>query len=172
MAEPVLAHRITVKPEMWMSEASGRTVVAAVLSSVPSPGAPRVRPDAVTDLTRLPTERGAGPASNAPNVAWRPTVAHFRSAVVAVVVITVALIGRRPDLLVIATPLAVVTAWSVLTRPTSPPTFDERLGHSTIREGDATTWHGEYSGAGATRHRGRLDPAVHRGSTLARRVAP
>jgi MoxR-like ATPase len=37
VAEPVLAHRITVKPEMWMSEASGRTVVAAVLSSVPAP---------------------------------------------------------------------------------------------------------------------------------------
>ena len=104
----------------------------------------------MTDLTRLPTERGAGPASNAPNVAWRPSVAHFRSAVVAAVVITVALIGRRPDLLVIATPLAVVTTWSLLTRPTSPPTFDERLGHSTIREGEATTWHGEYSGAGAT----------------------
>ena len=37
VAEPVLAHRITVKPEMWMSEVSGRTVVEAVLSSVPAP---------------------------------------------------------------------------------------------------------------------------------------
>jgi MoxR-like ATPase len=37
VAEPVLAHRITVKPEMWMSEASGRTVVAAVLSYVRAP---------------------------------------------------------------------------------------------------------------------------------------
>jgi MoxR-like ATPase len=37
VAEPVLAHRITVKPEMWMSDVSGRTVVAAVLSSVPAP---------------------------------------------------------------------------------------------------------------------------------------
>ncbi|MET0910670.1 MAG: DUF58 domain-containing protein, partial [Ilumatobacteraceae bacterium] len=68
---------------------------------------------------------------------------------VAAVVITIALIGRRPDLLVIATPLAVVTVWSLVTRPTSPPTFDERLGHSTIREGEATTWHGECSGVGA-----------------------
>jgi MoxR-like ATPase len=37
VAEPVLAHRITVKPEMWMSQVTGRTVVAAVLSSVPAP---------------------------------------------------------------------------------------------------------------------------------------
>lgn len=37
VAQPVLAHRITVKPEMWMSEVSGRTVVDAVLASVPTP---------------------------------------------------------------------------------------------------------------------------------------
>ena len=39
VAEPVLAHRITVKPEMWMSQVSGRTVVHAVLGSVPTPDA-------------------------------------------------------------------------------------------------------------------------------------
>ncbi len=39
VAEPVLAHRITVKPEMWMSQVTGRTVVDAVLSSVPAPAA-------------------------------------------------------------------------------------------------------------------------------------
>jgi MoxR-like ATPase len=37
VAEPVLAHRITVKPEMWMSQVTGRTVVATVLASVPAP---------------------------------------------------------------------------------------------------------------------------------------
>ena len=37
VAEPVLSHRITVKPEMWLSQVSGRTVVAAVLASVPVP---------------------------------------------------------------------------------------------------------------------------------------
>ncbi len=82
------------------------------------------------------------------NSAWRPSVAYFRSAVGAVLVLMFALIARRPDLLVIATPLAVVTVWSLLTRPSSPPTFDERLGHSTIREGEATTWHGVFSGGG------------------------
>jgi uncharacterized protein (DUF58 family) len=57
-----------------------------------------------------------------------------------------ALIWRRPDLLVIATPLAVVTAWSLLTRPNRPPDFVEGVEHSTIREGDATTWNGDISG--------------------------
>ena len=39
VAEPVLAHRVTVKPEMWLSQASGRTVVTSVLASVPVPAA-------------------------------------------------------------------------------------------------------------------------------------
>jgi MoxR-like ATPase len=37
VARPVLAHRITVKPEMWMSDATGNTVVDAVLASVAAP---------------------------------------------------------------------------------------------------------------------------------------
>ena len=39
VAVPVLAHRITVKPELWMSQVSGRSVVGEVLSSVAAPGA-------------------------------------------------------------------------------------------------------------------------------------
>jgi MoxR-like ATPase len=37
VAQPVLAHRITIKPELWMSSASGATVVNDVLTSVPTP---------------------------------------------------------------------------------------------------------------------------------------
>ena len=136
VAEPVLAHRITVKPEMWMSQVSGRTVVAAVLSSVAAPAPLEfVAEHPLTDLSRPSAERSAGTLSGAADPVWRPTVAYFRAAVGAVVIIMAALIGRRPDLLVIATPFAVVTAWSLLTRPSSPVTFDDRLEHSTIREG-------------------------------------
>jgi MoxR-like ATPase len=39
VAVPVLAHRITVKPELWMSKASGASVVESVVSSVPTPSA-------------------------------------------------------------------------------------------------------------------------------------
>jgi MoxR-like ATPase len=37
VAKAVLAHRVTVKPELWMTEASGARVVDAVLSDVPTP---------------------------------------------------------------------------------------------------------------------------------------
>ncbi len=37
VAEAVLAHRITVKPELWMSSASGTTVVRDILTAVPTP---------------------------------------------------------------------------------------------------------------------------------------
>ena len=37
VARAVLSHRITVKPELWMTEASGRRVVDAVLASVATP---------------------------------------------------------------------------------------------------------------------------------------
>ena len=37
VARPVLAHRITVRPELWMSDASGLRVVDAVLGHVPTP---------------------------------------------------------------------------------------------------------------------------------------
>ncbi len=43
-ALPTLAHRITVRPEMWMSDASGETVVADVLASVPTPPALEAAP--------------------------------------------------------------------------------------------------------------------------------
>lgn len=39
IAVPVLAHRIAVKPELWMSNASGASVVGSVLASVPTPAA-------------------------------------------------------------------------------------------------------------------------------------
>ena len=48
---------------------------------------------------------------------WRPTAAYVRSAVGAVSIIAFALVWRRPDLLVIAAPMAVMTVWSILTRP-------------------------------------------------------
>lgn len=37
IARPVLAHRITVRPEMWMSDVNGRSIVDDVVSTVPTP---------------------------------------------------------------------------------------------------------------------------------------
>jgi MoxR-like ATPase len=44
VARAVLSHRITIKPDLWMTQASGSRVVDAVLSSVPAPGALEGRP--------------------------------------------------------------------------------------------------------------------------------
>ena len=37
VARSVLSHRITVRPELWMTDASGRGIVDAVLAKVPTP---------------------------------------------------------------------------------------------------------------------------------------
>ena len=44
VARAVLAHRITVRPELWMTEASGTRVVDQVLAQVPTPAHPRGPP--------------------------------------------------------------------------------------------------------------------------------
>jgi len=44
VAIPALAHRITVRPELWLHEVTGATVVRSVLGSVPAP--PTVQPRA------------------------------------------------------------------------------------------------------------------------------
>ena len=44
VASPVLSHRITVKPELWMSNVTGRSVVDSVLATVPTPLAREARP--------------------------------------------------------------------------------------------------------------------------------
>ncbi|MET1058347.1 MAG: MoxR family ATPase [Nocardioides sp.] len=38
VARAVLSHRITVKPELWMADVSGASIVEAVLDAVPTPG--------------------------------------------------------------------------------------------------------------------------------------
>lgn len=74
-------------------------------------------------------------------------MAYYRSAVIAVALVAAALLFRRPDLLVLATPAAVVAVWSALTRPTQVPAFEHLLGQHAIREGDATSWRVEVTDA-------------------------
>jgi uncharacterized protein (DUF58 family) len=62
-----------------------------------------------------------------------------------VVAVAIAVLFRVPDLLVLAAPLAVIAAWSTARRPVDDPELIGRLGPSTIREGDATTWSGTVS---------------------------
>ncbi len=50
-APAVLAHRISVKPELWMSNASGVSVVTEVLRSVPTPAALEADAAGASDAT-------------------------------------------------------------------------------------------------------------------------
>ncbi|MGB0112697.1 MAG: DUF58 domain-containing protein [Ilumatobacteraceae bacterium] len=70
------------------------------------------------------------------------TAAHARAILAAVGLAAVALVWRQPDLLVIGSPFAAVAAWSLLDRPVDTPQVSARLGNTTLREGDATQWHG------------------------------
>jgi uncharacterized protein (DUF58 family) len=72
---------------------------------------------------------------------WRPTAAHARALIAAMVFSVAAVLGRRPDLLVLATPFVGAAVWAVLLRPTTLPEVRQAIGHRTVREGDATTWH-------------------------------
>ena len=50
-----------------------------------------------------------------------------------------AVLSGRPDLLVLATPMLVLTGMSLLRRPRVVPRLDHRLLHRTLREGEGTT---------------------------------
>ncbi len=70
---------------------------------------------------------------------WRPSAATTRAALLSTVTAAVAVLFGRPDLLVLATPLLAHTAVVVLRRPVRAPDQTSRLGHTSVREGEATT---------------------------------
>lgn len=71
---------------------------------------------------------------------WQPTAAHFRALIGGLLLTVVAILARRPDVLVLATPLIVAAAWGAALRPTQVPVISQSLAHGTVREGQATTW--------------------------------
>lgn len=71
---------------------------------------------------------------------WCPTPSHARAVLGAVMFAVVAVLTRRPDLLVLATPLVGAAIWAVLLRPTRLPEVRPHVGHAVVREGEATTW--------------------------------
>lgn len=72
---------------------------------------------------------------------WRPTAAHGRALLGGLSLCVISVLAHRPDLAVLATPLVAAAAWGALRRPTLPPAISQSLGHGTLREGQATTWH-------------------------------
>ncbi len=71
---------------------------------------------------------------------WRPTPAHTRASVVGLGLVVFGVLVRRPELLVLGTPLALVSLWSVVLRPDRDPSVVAGPRHLTLREGQATRW--------------------------------
>ena len=67
---------------------------------------------------------------------WHPTHALLRALAVVLLVAPVALLWRRPDLLVLAGPFTIVLAWSIVSRPRELPGRRFALSHSLVREGE------------------------------------
>ena len=70
--------------------------------------------------------------------AWDTTAAHQRAIALAGFGAVLAALGRRPDLLVLVTPVAVAAVWGHLARPRQTVTATERLSDTTLREGQAS----------------------------------
>ena len=71
---------------------------------------------------------------------WRPTPAHTRATLAGLGLVVLGVLVRRPELLVLGTPLLLVALWGVVTRPTADPGVAAGPRHLTLREGQATRW--------------------------------
>ncbi|MEN9645681.1 MAG: hypothetical protein RL238_2350 [Actinomycetota bacterium] len=72
---------------------------------------------------------------------WKPTPAHARAVVASFALAAVAVLARRPDLLVLAAPFLAAAAMGAAARPTASPVVRQRMGHGVLMEGETTTWH-------------------------------
>lgn len=69
-----------------------------------------------------------------------PTQAFLRAALLGVALLAAALLLHNPGLAVLATPFLAVTAWSLVTRPGTPPTLRHPLSLPVLREGESLLW--------------------------------
>ncbi|WP_270887609.1 DUF58 domain-containing protein [Pedococcus sp. 5OH_020] len=71
---------------------------------------------------------------------WRVTPAHVRALLLGLASVGLSVLLRRPDALVLGSPLLVVAVWSTVRRPSSSPVVRARVQHPVLREGQATRW--------------------------------
>lgn len=76
---------------------------------------------------------------------WHPTHAHVRATAVGFGLLVAGVALGRPDLVVLATPLVVVTVWAGLARPAVEPAIDCPVTALTVYEGEEFTWVGRVS---------------------------
>lgn len=71
---------------------------------------------------------------------WRITPAFLRAAMLAVVLVGAAVGFGRPDLLVLGTPLLIVTVWTLATRPRATPAITGTISSASPVEGTTQAW--------------------------------
>lgn len=70
---------------------------------------------------------------------WQATQAYTRALIVVVVGVLLAVLLRRPDLIVLVSPFIAILVWSILTKPTAQPHVRLRLQQSVASEGQRAT---------------------------------
>lgn len=71
---------------------------------------------------------------------WEPTHAQLRAAAFGAVLLVVGVAAGRADLVVLATPLAVVAAWAAATRPDAGVEVESPVTAVSIHEGEEVGW--------------------------------
>lgn len=83
---------------------------------------------------------------------WRPTDAFVRACLGSLVLVLVAVLAGRPDVLVLASPLLLVAVASAVRRPGSVPQVRARLLHTSLREGEGTAVRTTFQDASDVEH--------------------
>ena len=71
---------------------------------------------------------------------WRPTHAHVRASLGGTALLVTAVASGRPDLALVALPLATLAAWSGIRRPSRLPRVEAKGGALTVNEGEDFVW--------------------------------
>jgi uncharacterized protein (DUF58 family) len=71
---------------------------------------------------------------------WRVTPAHVRALLLGLLLVALGVLLRRPDALVLGTPLLIVGLWATALAPTTSPVVRAGIQHPVLREGQATLW--------------------------------
>lgn len=83
---------------------------------------------------------------------WRPTSILVQVALTSAIAVGIAILARRVDVLVLATPFVVVLAWSLLRHPDAVPQVVLRLEPTVLQEGESCGWHAHLEDASNVDH--------------------